>query len=169
MASAQTESTQLYIKCALFGPSSGEKTTTTLRMAKGIAEKMGVPVTIIDIEKPGKDFGEALYEWLRSGDAPRPETAIVPARKGALPPATSSAAPTKGALSLKEQSVAIIKEIGDIVTSVENGQEYFSEDERNDTRQLIQSTRLNEEGIKELLALKECLADELAKRSRKAA
>jgi len=121
------------------------------------------------IEKPGEDFGVALYDWLMSGVAVQPETAIVPVQKGAIKPAKTAAAPTKRDASLKEQSAVIIKEIGDIVTSVENGQEYFTEEERNDARQVIQSTKLNEEGIKELLALKEFLVEELAKRSKKAA
>lgn len=121
------------------------------------------------IEKPGEDFGVALYDWLMSGVAVQPETTTAPVQKGALRSAKSATAPAKGEASLKEQSAVIIKEIGDIVTSVENGQEYFSEEERNDARQLIQSTKLNEEGIKELLALKEFLADERAKRSTKAA
>jgi len=50
MAFAKAERTQLYLRCALFGPSGSGKTMTALRMAKGIAEKMGVPVAVIDTE-----------------------------------------------------------------------------------------------------------------------
>jgi Ni2+-binding GTPase involved in maturation of urease and hydrogenase len=121
------------------------------------------------IEKPGEDFGVALYDWLMTGVAVQPETSTVPVQKNALKPAKTAAVPAKTETSLKKQSVTILKEIGDIITSVENGQEYFSEEERNDARQLIQTTKLNEEGIKELLALKAFLAEELAKRSKKAA
>jgi Ni2+-binding GTPase involved in maturation of urease and hydrogenase len=121
------------------------------------------------IEKPGEDFGVALYEWLTSGVTVQPETTTVPVQKSASKPTKTAAAPAKTETTLKEQSVTILKEIGDIITSVENGQEYFSEEERNDARQLIQTTKLNEEGIKELLALKAFLAEELTKRSKKAA
>jgi len=50
MAFAKAERTQLYLRCALFGPSGSGKTMSALRMAKGIAEKMGVPVAVIDTE-----------------------------------------------------------------------------------------------------------------------
>jgi len=50
MAFAKAERTQLYLRCALFGPSGSGKTMTALRMAKGIAGKMGVPVAVIDTE-----------------------------------------------------------------------------------------------------------------------
>ena len=50
MAFSKAERTQLYLRCALFGPSGSGKTMTGLRMAKGIAEKMGVPFTVIDTE-----------------------------------------------------------------------------------------------------------------------
>ncbi len=50
MAFAKAERTQLYLRCALFGPSGSGKTMTGLRMAKGIAEKMGVPFAVIDTE-----------------------------------------------------------------------------------------------------------------------
>jgi hypothetical protein len=44
------ERTQLYARCALFGPSGSGKTMTGLRIAKGIAEKLGVPFAVIDSE-----------------------------------------------------------------------------------------------------------------------
>ena len=50
MAFMKAERTQLYLRCALFGPSGSGKTMTGLRMAKGIAEKMGVPFAVIDTE-----------------------------------------------------------------------------------------------------------------------
>jgi len=50
MAFIQAERTQLYLRCALFGPSGSGKTMSALRMAKGIAEKMGVPFAVIDTE-----------------------------------------------------------------------------------------------------------------------
>jgi ATP-dependent protease Clp ATPase subunit len=50
MAFRKAERTQLYLRCALFGPSGSGKTMTALRMAKGIAGKMGVPFAVIDTE-----------------------------------------------------------------------------------------------------------------------
>ncbi len=50
MPFVDAERTQLYLRCALFGPSGSGKTMTALRMAKGIAEKLGVPFAVIDTE-----------------------------------------------------------------------------------------------------------------------
>ncbi|WP_010253557.1 ATP-binding protein [Treponema primitia] len=50
MAFKKAERTQLYLRCALFGPSGSGKTMTALLMAKGIADKMGVPFAVIDTE-----------------------------------------------------------------------------------------------------------------------
>ena len=50
MAFAKAERAKLYLRCALFGPSGSGKTMTALRIAKGIAEKMGVPIAVIDTE-----------------------------------------------------------------------------------------------------------------------
>ncbi|MDR0451296.1 MAG: ATP-binding protein [Treponema sp.] len=50
MAFTKAERTNLYLRCALFGPSGSGKTMTALRMAKGIADKMGVPFAVIDTE-----------------------------------------------------------------------------------------------------------------------
>jgi KaiC/GvpD/RAD55 family RecA-like ATPase len=50
MAFKKAERTQLYLRCALFGPSGSGKTMTALRMAKGIADKMGLPFAVIDTE-----------------------------------------------------------------------------------------------------------------------
>ncbi len=50
MAFAKAERTELYLRCALFGPSGSGKTMTALRMAKGIADTLGVPIAVIDTE-----------------------------------------------------------------------------------------------------------------------
>ena len=50
MAFEEAVRTQLHLRCALFGPSGSGKTMTALRMANGIAEKMGVPYAVIDTE-----------------------------------------------------------------------------------------------------------------------
>jgi hypothetical protein len=120
-------------------------------------------------EKPGEDFGEALYDWLMSGVAAETETTI-PTVTQIVSGSDKAVTPqSKSGNTLKEKSDAVIKEIGNIVTAVDNGHEYFTEDERNEARELIKNTKLNENGIKELFTLKEFLADELSKRSKKAA
>ena len=50
MAFKKAERTQLWLRCALFGPSGSGKTMTALRIAKGIADKMGVHFAVIDTE-----------------------------------------------------------------------------------------------------------------------
>ena len=50
MAFQETERAQLYLRCALFGPSGSGKTIAALRMAKGIAGKMGCRFAVIDTE-----------------------------------------------------------------------------------------------------------------------
>jgi len=126
------------------------------------------------IEKPGEDFGIALYDWLMSGTATEQKT-VIPASipketKTVQKPASKNSVPLNNSESvLKEQSAALIKEIGDIVTAVENGQEYFSEDERNEARTLIRSFKMSMDGINELKTLKEFLGNELDNRSKKAA
>jgi hypothetical protein len=50
MAFTKAERTNLYLRCALFGPSGSGKTMTALRIAKGIADRMGVPFAVIDTE-----------------------------------------------------------------------------------------------------------------------
>ena len=50
MAFEDAVRTQLHLRCALFGPSGSGKTMSALRIAKGIAEKMGVHYAVIDTE-----------------------------------------------------------------------------------------------------------------------
>ena len=122
------------------------------------------------IDKPGEDFGVALYDWLISGTEVKPEAAAIPPSQPVKKPTTANTAkPHNTGISLKERSTAVINEIADIVTASGNGAEYFSEDERNEARQLIHDTKLNEDGMKELLTLKDFLADERDKRCKKAA
>jgi len=126
------------------------------------------------IEKPGEEFGVALYDWLMSGTAVKQETVVqisVAKEKQTVSKSVikNSVTPNNGDTVLKEQSSALVKEIGDIVTAVENGKECFTEEERNEARTLIRSFKMNEDGVKELQTLKEFLGDELNKRCKKAA
>jgi hypothetical protein len=111
------------------------------------------------IEKPGEDFGVALYDWLQNG-LTKQEMPITPQAPTPQNPNNTA---------LKEKSVAVINQIADIVKANMNGKEYFSEDERNEIRNLIESTKVTENGMQELLTLKEYLADELSKRKKEAA
>jgi hypothetical protein len=131
------------------------------------------------IEKPGEDFGVALYEWLAGGKALKAETKTAPAdtAKTVIKPPKPEAAAEKAkpekpgkASSLKEQSNGLMREIGAIITSVKEGVPYFTEDEKEEARQIIKGTRLDEKGITDLKDFKVFLSDELAKReSQKAA
>jgi hypothetical protein len=132
------------------------------------------------IEKPGEDFGVALYDWLSSGSTvipapattttsatePAPAKTNTPAAKPV--PASTSATKTKLAkgTGIKERRQVIVNAIGDIVTSKSaNGDSSFTEDEKEEARQLIKTISLDENGIKELEELKVFLAGELAKRN----
>ena len=142
------------------------------------------------IEKPGEDFGIALYEWLVSG---KPETSIetttattkpektsaaqtTPAAKTPSKPEKKAPAPVKtkdenptNQPTLKEQSAVINKEIGAIITAVKDGNPYFTEEEKEEARQIIRDTKLDEKGITDLKEFKTFLSDELAKRESKKA
>jgi nucleoside-triphosphatase THEP1 len=128
------------------------------------------------IEKPGEDFGVALYDWLASGKAevpvapvenapakPKQATRVQAKPKNANPAASSSKKP------IKEQGDEIIKEIGKIITAGNNGTPYFSEEEKEGARQIIRDTKLDENGISDLDEFKAFLAEELSKRESKKA
>jgi len=128
------------------------------------------------IEKPGEDFGIALYEWLASGKAEKPATTAAPVAKTASKPKKSQAVPETPKpekpvkpLSLKEQGNEIMKEIGVVITASKDGVPYFTEDEKEEARKVIKETRLDEKGIIDLKDFKAFLSDELAKRESKKA
>jgi hypothetical protein len=127
------------------------------------------------IDKPGEDFGLALYEWLASGKAEIPT--VVPPKnepsatthppKQATPksktPATKT--PPPKANPLKEQGDKLVNEIGEVFNTVSpSGKSYFSEDEKAEGRSLVTATRLDEAGIKDLEVFKDFIAEELQKR-----
>jgi hypothetical protein len=125
------------------------------------------------IDKPGEDFGVALFDWLSSGTAipvPLPETK--PAKTGKARTGDTKTAPAKKPPveqpttgSLKEQGKGIVQEIGQLITAVaESGQAYFTEGEKEETRKIIESIHSDEAGIRDLADLKVFLTDELAKR-----
>jgi hypothetical protein len=123
------------------------------------------------IEKPGEDFGIALYEWLASGKPEKPASPTVQAAKAPAKPQKAQAVPEKPgkALSLKEQGTEVMKEIGAIITAAKGGVPYFSEEEKEEARKVIKETRLDDNGIAELKDFKAFLSEELAKRESKKA
>jgi len=125
------------------------------------------------IEKPGEEFGAALYEWLASG---KPETAVEAAGKTPSKPEKAMPKLEKpkdekpaGQLTLKEQGSELMKEIGTIITAVKDGSPCFTEEEKEGARQIIRDTRLDEKGISDLKEFKTFLSDELFKRESKKA
>jgi hypothetical protein len=50
MAFVKAERSQLWLRCALFGPSGAGKTMTALRIAEGIRSRMGGEIAVIDTE-----------------------------------------------------------------------------------------------------------------------
>jgi len=124
------------------------------------------------IEKPGEDFGVELYEWLASG---KPETQAAAGKTPAKPekanPAREKPKPEKqgaggNGQSFNDQGGEITKEIGAIITAAKGGRPYFTEEEKEDARQVIKSTRPDEKGIADLRDFKTYLSDVLAKREK---
>jgi hypothetical protein len=115
------------------------------------------------IEKPGEEFGVALYEWLANG---KPEIQPLTVVETPAKPHKEVSAQDK---PMKEQGDGIIKEIGTIITAAKNGDPYFTEDEKEGARQIIRETKLDEKGISDLKEFKIFLSDELSKRESKLA
>jgi hypothetical protein len=114
------------------------------------------------IDRPGEDFGVALYDWLSTGNTAPPPVE--------LPKNTTSPVqPAKKDKSVKEVCDDIIKEIGKIIIADISGKPLFTEDEKEEARNIIRTIRLDEAGIKDLNELKGLLAAELEKRDVKKA
>ena len=91
--------------------------------------------------------------------APLPETN--PAPKG------RKAKPSKAQEKIVAEGNAIISRIGDVMSHEENGLKSFTEDEIGKVRGIVANTRLNEEGIGELLELEKVVREELGLRLEK--
>jgi hypothetical protein len=112
------------------------------------------------IPTPGEDFGVALYEWLSSGNASVPD--VIPAKPIKKETAGKKATGNVSIpATVKEKAKRVIDEIGDVI---KGGGEYFSDDEKEEARQIIKGTRLDEAGVDELKSLKTLLISELEKR-----
>ena len=123
------------------------------------------------IDKPGEDFGVALYEWLATGKTEIPSTPVVKVpekpQKETKPqakpkPNTPPAFPDSPIL--KEQGDAIINEIAGIITAVKDGKACFSDEEKEGAWQIIRDTKLDEKGLSDLKEFRIFLSDELSKR-----
>jgi len=128
------------------------------------------------LEKPGEDFGVALYDWLASGKPEMPGTPVenTPAKPMQPKPAQTkpkASSPTVASRKkpIKEEGDEIIKEIGGIITAANNGVAYFSEEEKEGARQIIRDTKLDEKGISDLKEFKDFLSEERSKRESKKA
>jgi hypothetical protein len=104
------------------------------------------------IDKPGEDFGIALYQWLNQGNS-EPEPVEMP------PPES-----TESIQSTKEMRSEIIQEIGKIITATNADVPYFSELDKADVRNIIKATAVDEKGIETLQELKTYLAEQLAQK-----
>jgi hypothetical protein len=70
--------------------------------------------------------------------------------------------------TLKEQGGGVIQEIGNIITAASaEGAAFFTEDEKEEARQVIRETRLDAKGIQDLEGFKGFLSEELSKRKSK--
>jgi hypothetical protein len=137
-------------------------------------------------DKPGEDFGVELYNWLVNGNAatPLPEAPVIPPAPSPAAKAVNPAKPSpkntvpdsqkEGAgdseakAALKKTMNSIVQEIGKIIVTVsQSGEPLFPEPEREEVRNIIKGTKLNEEGIADLQSLKDFIAEELKKREAK--
>jgi len=124
------------------------------------------------IDKPGEDFGVALYEWLTNSVE---EKIILPTVESitkipASKPVSSVKPKKEEAGAVQSQREKIKQEIGGIMTSLsETGAALFTEDEKEQARQIIKTAKPDSKGLQELKDLKGFLSDELSRRGKKAA
>ena len=119
------------------------------------------------IEKPGEEFGAALHDWLAGGTLEKRVEKLPPKSKSVSDKAKTGKTADKAKLSLREQGDRVITEIGNIFNASKNGVKYFSEEEKEEARQIIRDTKPDENGLTDLNEFKKFLSDELAKRESK--
>jgi hypothetical protein len=118
------------------------------------------------IEKPGEEFGVALYEWLSGGIEEPAQRREEPAKK----PELVSAKPAAGTSDYKRKRDEIVQSVGEIITAKSGtGAEYFSGEEKEQARKTIKEIQIDEAGIAELQDFTIFLANELSKRKAKKA
>lgn len=77
--------------------------------------------------------------------------------------------PTDDEERIKAEGNAIISRIGDVMNHEENGHKSFTEDEISNVRGIVANTRLDANGISELLELEKVVQEELESRIKKMA
>jgi hypothetical protein len=96
------------------------------------------------IDKPGEEFGVALYDWLIYGNAPD----------------------NTAALSLLDLRKQIVKEISDLMLKTAlDGTSYFTEADKQDARSFIKAVPIDDAGIQKLQDFRLYLLEELAKKA----
>lgn len=119
------------------------------------------------IEKPGEDFGVALYDWLAEGTA-SPVVDEIPFTQNAAAvttaPVKANTAAAPQAVNFKAAGDLIIQEIAGVInTLTPDKKPYFTEAEKAEARQLVAGVRMDDSGIQELREFKEllsCLLDD---------
>jgi hypothetical protein len=122
------------------------------------------------LDKPGEEFGIALYDWLAGGTA-SPVADVAPAAQSAtankITPAKANTALTPQTADLKTAGDLVIKEIAGVINAVApDKQPYFTEAEKEEARQLVSSVSMDDNGIRELREFKELLSSLLDDRKR---
>ncbi|MGL4982477.1 MAG: AAA family ATPase, partial [Treponemataceae bacterium] len=119
------------------------------------------------IDKPSEEFGEKLYQWL-TGDEP---ISKLQSKKESIP--FSSSVPIKEnqktTVFAREKANALINQIGDVMTRIENGKALFTEEEKDQIRSLVAGVNLSKDGLKELEELEKVVKGELESRIPKTA
>lgn len=100
------------------------------------------------LDKPGEDFGSALYEWL-SGMSEQ--------KSDANP--QQNVQKTGSEDDLHERGQNLINEIADILKSKNGAADIFSDEERTEMRNVIRATRLDAAGIMHLETIRKNLSD----------
>jgi hypothetical protein len=121
------------------------------------------------IDKPGEEFGLALYDWLADGNPMPPQSATPPAvteepsRTAIVEPKNS---PVAQRPDFKEAGAAVLKEIAEVINTVlPDGKPCFSEAEKAEARQLVSGVHRDENGVQELRDFKELLSNLLSERN----
>ncbi|MBQ9280706.1 MAG: hypothetical protein IJ207_00705 [Treponema sp.] len=120
-----------------------------------------LPEWALPKDESGKSFRGKPAKKNAKAASPLPETNPEPKGDGG-----------KGAAEeekIKAEGNAIISRIGGIVSHEENGRKSFTESEIANVRGIVASTRLDEEGIRDLLDLEKAVQDELDSRIQKMA
>ncbi|MGL4985710.1 MAG: hypothetical protein ACRC5H_01055, partial [Treponemataceae bacterium] len=69
----------------------------------------------------------------------------------------------------REKANALINQIGDVMTRIENGKALFTEEEKDQIRSLVAGVNLSKDGLKELEELEKVVKGELESRIPKTA